>query len=128
MDRSKERGAAKIWLVDQRGPVPTVLKNDKLIVMIEFSHRLQEMARISAYPGSLVVDQPSIHANHHVLHCHFGVRFCRRGKACPGAIPLPILAAERGSVKPLTLSSRFKKLLETNGGHAVTKKCLIRRS
>ncbi len=67
MHRRIKRGASKISLIDQGRLVFAMLKDDKLVVFVEFGHCLQQMPGVPADSCGLMIHQPGIDANAHTL-------------------------------------------------------------
>jgi hypothetical protein len=51
--------------LDQRNFLFAVLKNDELVILVEFRHCLEQVARVSADSGRLMVHQAGIDAYTH---------------------------------------------------------------
>jgi hypothetical protein len=65
MRRSDKRRPPEVGLLDQGVRMSPVLEYNKLVILVEFCQRLQQMQGIPADPGWLKMDQPGIDANAH---------------------------------------------------------------
>jgi hypothetical protein len=63
MRRSDKRRPPEVGLLDQGVRMSPVLEYNKLVILVEFCQRLQQMQGIPADPGWLKMDQPGIDAN-----------------------------------------------------------------